>query len=98
MTEREIDRMLCRAYLLGARGVACQYGQEIGAVESKELERYARAIAERDFTLEDPTALAAKEPDIADILHRIGPLIMRNDRNLATRIARGFQLDEDEDD
>jgi hypothetical protein len=89
MTDREIDSMLWRAFMLGARVVADCEGKDVTARDMDSLAVIVRQIAESDITLEDPTALAAKEPGIGSALMRVGTVMIRNDRDLAKRIFRG---------
>lgn len=89
MTDREIDNMLWRAFVLGARVVADQNGRDVTASDMDALAVVVRQIAESDITLEDPTTLAAKEPNIGSVLMRVGTVMIRNDRDLAKRVFRG---------
>lgn len=90
MTDREIDSMLWRACLLGARVVTDQNGKDVTAADVGKLGEVVRQIAEGDATLEDPTALAAEHPDIGQLLMRLGTVNIRNNRGLAKRIFEGF--------
>jgi hypothetical protein len=93
MTDREIDKMLWGAFLLGARVVAGENGVEIGTSDISAIARVLREIAESDTTLEDPTALGMRfPPDMAGTIQRLGTLIIRNNRDLAKRIFTGFEI------
>ncbi len=92
MTDREIDSMLWRAFLLGARVVADQNEKDVTATDMATLSSVARQIAESDMTLENPTALATKHSDIGPLLMRLGTLNIRNNRDLAKRIFKGFMI------
>jgi hypothetical protein len=72
MTDREINNALWRAFLLGARVVADQNGKDLTTGDIGTLGGIVRQIAESDTTLEDPTALAKKHPDIGALLMRLG--------------------------
>lgn len=89
MTDREINSMLWRAFLLGARVMA---GAEISASDMTTIARVAREIAESETTLEDPTALAKRFPEMAETFQRLGTLNIRNNRDLAKRIYAGFEI------
>jgi hypothetical protein len=39
-----------------------------------------------------PTALAARFPDVAETFQRLGTLNIRNNRELAQRIMKGFEI------
>ena len=88
----DLDNMLWRAFLLGARVMAGQKGRELSSVEIEALARISQQIAESETTLEDPTELVLKFPDMADTFQRLGSLMIRNNRELATRIFAGFRL------
>ena len=92
MTDRETDDMLWRAFYLGLRVMAAQVGQDISLSEIGNLARVLREIAESETTLNDPTALAAKFPDMAETFQRLATLNIRNDRELAKRIFKGFMI------
>src|SRR5260221_626706 len=92
MTEREIDDMLWRAFYLGSRVMASHIDRDIPFSEIGKLASVLREIAESEATLHDPTALTAKFPDMAGMFQRIGTLNIRNDRELAQRIFRGFMI------
>jgi hypothetical protein len=92
MTDREINNLLWRAFLLGARVVADQNGKEVSGSDISTLGEVIRQIAASDATLEDPTALAARSPDIGELLVRLGTLNIRNNRDLAKRIFEGFMI------
>jgi len=92
MTEQEIDNMLWRAFLLGARVVADQNGADVSAHDIGKLSVVVRQIAESDATLADPTALSARHSEIGSLMMRLGTLTVRNDRDLAGRIFRGFAI------
>ena len=98
MTDREIDNMLCRAFVLGARVVAVQNGKDLTASDIGALGGVVRQIAESGTTLEDPTALAAKNPNIGQLLMRIETINIRNNRDLANRIFAGFMIATEEDE
>ncbi|MCY2990819.1 MAG: hypothetical protein NTY19_23520 [Planctomycetota bacterium] len=90
MTDREIDNMLWRAFILGARVIADQNGKDVTASDMDALAVVVRQIAESDIALEDPTTLAAKAPGIGSALMRVGTAMIRNDREVSKRIFRGF--------
>ncbi len=92
MTERETDDMLWRAFYLGLRVMAAQMGRDVPFSEIGNLARVVREIAESEATLHDPTALAAKFPDMAQVFQRVDTLNIRNDRELAERIFQGFMI------
>jgi hypothetical protein len=92
MTDREIDLMLWGAFLLGARVIADQIGKDLSYTEIDGLGRVARELADSDTTLEDPTALAAKAPNIGSLLQRLATLNIRSNRDLAKRIFEGFMV------
>jgi hypothetical protein len=92
MTDREIDNMLWQAFLLGARVVAGQNGGEISTSDMSAIAGVAREIAESDATLEDPTELATRFPDMAETFQRLGTLNIRNNRDLAKRVFTGFEI------
>jgi hypothetical protein len=98
MTEREINTNLWWAFLLGARVVGIQNGKDLSLTYIGDLGRLARELAESDRTLEDPTALAAKEPAIGSLLQRLGTLTIRNNRDLAKRIVEGYSTANEEDE
>lgn len=87
MSDREIDNLLW----VGARVVAVKNGGDIGAAEIDAIARVAREIAESEATLEDPTALAIANPQLAEGLQRLGTQIIRNNRDLAKRILAGCE-------
>jgi hypothetical protein len=90
MTDREIDRLLWGAFLLGARVVAEQGGRQLGASEINSLGRLLRQIAENESTLEDPTALAAQNPEMGPLLMRLETVNIRSNRDLAKCIFEGY--------
>ena len=92
MTDREIDIMFWRAFILGARIVADQNGKDVTASDVDALAVVVQQIAESDITIEDPTTLAAKEPGIGSALMRVGTAMIRNDREVAKRVFRGFEI------
>jgi uncharacterized protein len=62
------------------------------ASDRDALAGVVQQIAESDITLEDPTTLAAKEPGIGSALMRVGTAMIRNDREVAKRVFRGFEI------
>ena len=92
MTEREIDAMLWQAFYLGLRVMAAQVGKDVPFSEIGDLARVVREIAESETTLEDPTALAVRFPDMAETFQRISTLNIANNRDLATHIFEGFLI------
>lgn len=92
VTDRETDGMLWRAFYLGLRVMAAHEGQDASFSNLGKLAFAVREIAESEASLQDPTALAARFPGIADRFLRIGTLNIRNDRERAQRVFQGFMI------
>jgi hypothetical protein len=92
MTNRKINSMLWGAFMLGAGVVADRAGQELSGSDVDTLADVVRQIAESDATLQDPTALAAKEQELGQLLMRVGTFLIRRDGDLAKRIYEGFLI------
>ena len=92
MTDREIDELAWRAFYFGLRVMAAQEGKDVRFSEIGNLARVVHEVAESEATLEDPTALAAQFPGMAETLQRLGTLSIRNNRELAKRIFAGFEI------
>jgi hypothetical protein len=92
VTDREIDNMLWRAFYLGLRVMAAQTQRDVPFSEVGGLARIVREIAESETTLQDPAVLAAKFPGMAETFQRLSTQNIRSDRELATRILKGFMI------
>src|SRR5262245_2901383 len=95
--EYEDDRTKNRQHALGRLSARCsvvadQNGKDIGLADIATIAAVANQLAQSDLTLEDPTALATKQPGIGSLLMRLGTLIIRNNRDLAQRIFKGFEI------
>jgi hypothetical protein len=92
VTDREIDNKLWCAFLLGARVVADQNGKQLSLSDIDALGEAVRRIAQNEVTLEDPTTMAAKSPEIGELLLRLDMSILRSNRDLSRRIFEGFKI------
>jgi len=72
--------------------MAAQMEKDVPFSEIGNLARVVRQIAESETTRHDPTAVAVKSPDMAEMFQRLSTLNIRNDRELAQRIFQGFMI------
>ena len=75
-----------------AQVVAAQQDKQISITDMVNIAGVARELAESETTLEDPTSLAARFPDMAETMQRLGTFRIRNDRDLAQRIFDGYLI------
>ena len=88
--DEQLDRVAFDAFLLGIRVMSLAFDVDQPATQFEKPFEMLRDIATGQLTVASPAELAARFPELKDLIYDAASSIMERDRVTAGRVLRGL--------